>query len=69
MPLKPEVTTSPYGALLIVGGILLIGLGAMVLPAIGYAVFWGVLVLLGVFALFYVGQRVHRRLLGTGGGR
>lgn len=69
MPLKPEVNTSPYSALLIVGGIIAVALGALVLPGLLYAAFWAVLVLLGVLVLFYLGQRLHRRLLGRTGGR
>jgi hypothetical protein len=64
MPLKPEVTTSPYGALLLIAGIVAVLLGAVVLPGLLYVAFWGVLVLLVVLAAFYVGQRIHRRLLG-----
>jgi hypothetical protein len=64
MPLKPEVTTSPYGALLLIAGVVAVLLGAVVLPGLLYVAFWGVLVLLAVLAAFYVGQRIHRRLLG-----
>ena len=70
MPLKPEVNTSPFGALLLVSAIVLVLLGAMMLPGVAYAIFWALLVLLGVLAAYYVGQRLHRRFLGTvGGGR
>ena len=68
MPLKPEVNTSPFGALLLVGAIVLVLLGAMMLPGVAYAIFWAVLVLLGVLAAYYVGQRLHRRFLGAAGG-
>ena len=71
MPLKPEVNTSPFGALLIVGGLLAIILGLLVLP-IGvmaiYAVAWLAVVVLILAAVFYVGQRLHRRFLGAAGG-
>lgn len=69
MPVKPEVTTSPYGALLIIGGIIAVLLGFIVLPGLAYVAFWALLVLLGVLAAFYIGQRLHRRLLGRSGGR
>lgn len=68
MPVKPEVTTSPFGALLLVGAIAAILRGAMVLPGLLYAAFWAVIVFLGVLAVFYIAQRLHRRFLGTAGG-
>ncbi len=64
MPLKPEVNTSPYGALLLIAGIIAVALGAVVLPGLLYVAFWGLLVLLALLAAYYVGQRFHRRLLG-----
>lgn len=69
MPLKPEVNTSPFGALLLVVAIALALLGSMVLPGLAYAAFWALLVLLGILGAYYVGQRLHRRFLGTTGGR
>jgi hypothetical protein len=64
MPLKPEVNTSPYSALLLIVGIVAVILGAVVLPGLLYAAFWAGLVLLTLLVLFYIGQRIHRRLLG-----
>jgi len=64
MPLKPEVNTSPFGALLLIAGIAAVLLGAVVLPGLLYVAFWGLLVLLALLAAYYVGQRFHRRLLG-----
>lgn len=67
--LKPEVNTSPFTALLLIVAILAVLLGAMVLPGLLYAAFWAVVVLLIVLAVFYIGQRLHRRALGRTRGR
>lgn len=64
MPLKPEVNTSPFTALLLFGAIIAVILGAMVLPGLLYAAFWAILVLVIVLVVFYIAQRLHRRFLG-----
>lgn len=68
MPLKPEVNTSPFGALLLVIVIVAIIAGALVLPAILPVLLWAVLIFAGALVVYYLGQRLHRRLLGAGGG-
>ena len=73
MPMKPEVTTSPFGASLILIAIVIIVLGLLVLP-IGVMALIGALyvalAVVGVMVLFYAGKRFNRWALGkSGGGR
>lgn len=64
MPLKPEVNTSPFGALLLVAVLVVILAGALVLPALIHILAWGLVVLLVAMLVYYLGQRIHRRMLG-----
>lgn len=64
MPIKPEVSTGPYDALLYVGAIVVFILGAMVLPGLFYYAVWAVVIFLVVMVFFYGGKRVHRRAMG-----
>ena len=69
MALRPEVNTTPWGALLLIVGIVLVLLGAAVLPALIYIVAWGLVVLVVLLITYYIGQRLHRWALGRTGGR
>lgn len=64
MPLKPEVSTGPYDAILYIAAIIIFVVGILVLPGLFYYAVLGVFLLVVVILAFYGGKRFHRRAMG-----